>query len=210
MTTAKSKKRRSRISNARMLTLQEIISDGRFESDSGGLLRKPDFFFGDLIEEDDVALYDWDYKWLCQIGSRRFFLLNMEWMYPLAYLHHMSVCQIIDWELIKPISGVTLGKISAGEAFTIGHGRDVLGLQPGLVRAEYQTEETPQLATTFIRQFLDVRSEFPLKFHAIGWIHTTDKTWWGRMVGFTLAKFEDLLLQAELYRAVRAVQYGNL
>jgi len=49
-------------------------------------LRKPDFFFGDSIEEDEAAFYDRDYKRLCQIGNRRFFLLNMERMYPLAYL----------------------------------------------------------------------------------------------------------------------------
>ena len=49
----------------------------------------------------------------------------------------------MDWELVRPIYGVTLGKIGAHEAFTVGHGRDVLGLQPGLVRTEYPTGETP-------------------------------------------------------------------
>ena len=73
VTTGKSKERRSWISNASMLTLWEIISDGRFESDSRALLRKPDFFFGNSIEEDEAALYDGDYKWLRQIGNRRFF-----------------------------------------------------------------------------------------------------------------------------------------
>ena len=73
----------------------------------------------------------------------RFFLLNMEWMYPLVYLQHMSVCRTMDWELVKPIFRVFLGKIGAREAFTVSHGRDVLGLQLGLVRAEYPTGETP-------------------------------------------------------------------
>ena len=45
-----------------MLTLKEIISDGRFKSDSRALLKKPDFFFGDSIKEDEAALYDGDYK----------------------------------------------------------------------------------------------------------------------------------------------------
>jgi len=80
-----------------MLTLREIISDGRFESNSRALLRKPEFFFGDSIEEDEAALYDGDYKWLRQIGNMRFFLPNMERMYPLAYLQHISVCQTMDW-----------------------------------------------------------------------------------------------------------------
>ena len=39
----------------------------------------------------------------------------------------------------------------------------------------------------------------------IGWIHSTDKMWWGRMVEFTLAEFEDLLLQAGLYGVVMDV-----
>jgi len=78
--------------------------------------------------------------------------------------------------LVKPIFRVSLGKIGAHESFTVGHRRDVLGLQPDLVRAEYPIGEPPQLATTFIRQFLDLRGDFPPKFHAIGWIHSTDKT----------------------------------
>ena len=172
----KSRKRRSRVSNASMLTLREIISDGRLESDSRALLRKPDFFFGDSIEEDEAALYDGDYKWLCEIGNRRFFFPNIERVYPLAYLQHMSMRLTIDWELVKPIFRVSLGKIGARRAFTVGHGRDVLGLQPYLVRAEYPTVETSQLATTFIRQFLDVRGDFPPEFYTIGWIHSTDKT----------------------------------
>ena len=96
--------------------------------------------------------------------------------------------------MVKPISRVSLGKISAREAFTVSHGRDMLGLPPSLVRAKYPTGETPQLAATFIRQFLDVRGDFPPKFCAIGWIYSTDKPWWGRMVGFALTEYEDLLL----------------
>ena len=41
-----------------MLTLQEILSDGQFESDSRTLLRKPAFFFGDSGKEDETALYE--------------------------------------------------------------------------------------------------------------------------------------------------------
>ena len=44
------------------------------------------------------------------IGNRRFFLPNMERMYPLTYLQHMFVCRTIDWELVRPISRVTLAR----------------------------------------------------------------------------------------------------
>jgi len=96
VTTGKSREQRSRISNASMLALQKIIYDGRIELDSCALLRKPGYFFSDSIEEDEAALYEGDYKWLCQIGNRRFFLPNMEQMYPLAHLQHMSVCRTMD------------------------------------------------------------------------------------------------------------------
>ena len=87
----KSRMSRDRLSNPSMLTFREIITNGWFESDTRIVLKKPDFFFGDAITEDDRVLYDRDYKWLRQIEDRRFFLPNMERMYPLAYLQHTSV-----------------------------------------------------------------------------------------------------------------------
>ena len=79
-----------------MLTLMELLSDGQFESDSRTLLRKSVFFFGDSINENEEGLYDDNYKWLCQIEYRRFFLSNMERIFLLSYLQHMSVCQLMD------------------------------------------------------------------------------------------------------------------
>jgi len=128
-----------------MRTLWKIFSDGQFESDSRTLLRKPIFFFGDSVKEDEATLYDGNYKWLCRIGDRKFFLPNMERTYPLAYLQHMSVCRIMDWDLVKSYSGVSLGKIGVHEAYTIRHGRCVLGLLPGLVRTEYPKGRPPSL-----------------------------------------------------------------
>ena len=84
----------------------------------------------------------------------------------------------------------------------------MLGLQPGLVRTEYPTGETPKLGATFIKQFLDVGGDFPPEFRATSWVHSTNKNWWCRMVGFVLAELGYLLLQVGLYGAVRAVQYG--
>ena len=66
--------------------LWEIMMDGWFESDFLVALKKPDFFFGVAITEDDMILYDGDKKWLCQIGDKKFFFPNMERMYPLVYL----------------------------------------------------------------------------------------------------------------------------
>ena len=100
------------------------------------------------------------YKWLRLIKDRTFFLPNMKSMYPLAYLQHISICRAMEWGLSKSISGVSLGKLGVNEAYAVGHGRDVLRLHPGLVKAEYLTGKTPQLAATFINQFLKVRGKF--------------------------------------------------
>jgi len=73
----------------------------RLEPDTRITLKKTDFFFGDAIAEDDRILYDRDYKWLRQIGDRRFFLFNIERTYPLAYLQHVLVYCSIEWDLSK-------------------------------------------------------------------------------------------------------------
>ena len=49
-----------------------------------------------------------------------------------------------------------MGKIGVHEAYTIGHGKCVLGLHPGLVWTEYPKGENPQLGATFLQQFLEV------------------------------------------------------
>jgi len=63
----------------------------------------------------------------------------MERMFSLSYLQHISVRRLMDWELTKSLSGVSLGKISANAAYPVGHGREVIELQPELVRSEYPT-----------------------------------------------------------------------
>jgi len=94
-------------------------------------------------------------------------------------------------------------------AYQIGQGRKTIGLQPGLVRAEYPTRETPQRVPTFINRFMTAKGDFPSsEFRVIGWIHSSEKQWWFRMVNFALVQLEDLLWQAGLYGAVRAILHG--
>ena len=95
---------------------------------------------------------------------------------PLSYLQHMSVHRAMEWELYKFVSSVSLGKLGTKEAYPVGHGKDMFGLFPGLVRSEYPKGKTPQLASTFINQFLKVRGDFPADFCLPGWVHSTDKS----------------------------------
>jgi len=188
--------------------VREIISDGLFETDSRTSLRKPAFLFSDAIDEDDRILHDGDYKWLRQIGDRRFFLPNMERMYSLSNLQHISVHRAMDWDLSQFVSSISLGRLGAKEIHSAGHGKEVFGLFLGLVKSEYPIGETPQLGATLINQFMKVRGDFPIDFRPVGWVHSTNKFWWGRMVGFVLVELGTLLQQVELYHSVRSVQYG--
>jgi len=74
----------------------------------------------------------------------------------------------MEWNLSQSISSVFISKLDAKEAYPTGHEKDVFSLYPRLVRAEYPIGETPQLATTFINQFLKVRGDFPADFPPIG------------------------------------------
>ena len=64
------------------------------------------------------------------------------------------------------------------------------------------------MATTFINEFLKVRGDFPTDFHLLRWVHFTNKSWGGKMVGFVLTELGDLLKQVGLYHVVRVIQYG--
>jgi len=97
----KNREWQTKLSRASMLTLQELISNGQFESDACTLLRKPHFLLRDSIKEDEEILYDNNYKWLRQIGNWRFFLPNMEQMFPLLYLQSMYIRRLMDWDLTK-------------------------------------------------------------------------------------------------------------
>ena len=49
-------------------------------------------------------------------------------------------------DLSRFVSGVSLGRLGAKKVYSVGHGKDVFSLFPGLVRPEYPKGETPQLA----------------------------------------------------------------
>ena len=112
--------------------LQELISDGRFESNDHHQFSKPVFLFGDAIKEDEEILFDGNYKWFHQIREYRFFLPNMERMFPLSCLHPRLFPD--DWDLVRAQSGIAIGRISNSAAFSVGHSREVLALFPNSMK----------------------------------------------------------------------------
>jgi len=149
-------------------------------------------------------MYDGSYKWL-----RRFFLPDIEMMFSLSSIQSMSLHWSIEWELTKKQSRVFLRRISHHTAITAGHGRNVVGLLLGSLKAEYPIGETSHQAAMFIDEFMAVKDEFPKdELRALGWVHSSDKYWWSRMVGFVLEDMKKELIQTSFYAAVRAIQYG--
>ena len=109
----------------------------------------------------------------------------------------------MEWDLIEDQSRVSLERISHYTIVPTGHDRNVIGLLPGLLKAEYLVGETPHQAAMFINQFMVVKGDFPKgEFQALGWVHSSDKYWWSRMVGFVLEDLKDELLQIILYTVV--------
>jgi len=168
VTADKSQERRERLSNVDAATLRELMTDVAFTTDSRVLMKKPAFFFGDHISEGGYTLHDGDYKWLRQIGDRRFFLLNMERMYPLSYLQHMSIPRKMTWEISRPVPEVTLGSLGSKKVYHAGHEKEVFGLFPGLLRTDHPVGETPKLGTTFLNAFMKVGGDFSVDFRSPG------------------------------------------
>ena len=73
---------------------------------------------------------------------------------------------------------------------------------------ELPVGEIPKLGTTFLNAFMKAEGDFLVEFRAPGWVHSTEKYWWRRMVSFILTDLGDLLEHVGLYPTVRAVQYG--
>jgi len=107
------------------------------------LLRKLVFFFGDAIDENEEVLFDGNYKWLRQIRERRFFLPNMERIFPLLYKQSKSLNRYIDWYLVKVQSAVAIKRISNRAAFPVGHSREILELLSYSMKQEFPIGEPP-------------------------------------------------------------------
>ena len=131
MTADKSKERRERLSNVDPATLRELMTDAAFTTNSRVPMKKPVFFFGDNISDGGYTLHDRDYKWLRQIEGRRFFLPNMERMYPLSYLQHMSVPRPMVWEITRPVPEVSLGTLAPGRYIMLVMRRRLSACFPG-------------------------------------------------------------------------------
>ena len=121
----KDEEREARLTRGSAVTLRELLLDGRLEPVDRRILRKSKFLFRDAIELDEEDLYNGKYKWLRQIVNCRFFLLNMEHIFPLSCLQSLSIYRHMKWDLVKAQPGVAIGRISNRVDFPVGYGRKV-------------------------------------------------------------------------------------
>ena len=86
-------------------------------------------------------------------------------------------------------------QISYHTAVPTGHDRNVVGLLPSSLKAEYPIGETLHQAAMFINQFMAVKGDFPKgEFRALGWVQSSNKYWWSRMMAIVLEDFKEELL----------------
>ena len=123
------------------------------------MLRKPNFLFGDSVNEDAEVMYDGSYKWLRQLGERHFFLPDMERMFSLSSIQSMSFHRSMKWKLTKEQSEVSLGQISHHAA--LGRARQECSwVAIGVIEGRLSDRETPHQATSFINQFMVIKGDF--------------------------------------------------
>jgi len=67
----------------------------------------------------------------------------------------------MEWDLIEEQSEVSLGQIFHHTTVLVDHDKNIVGLLPGSLEAEYPVGETPHQASMFINQFMDVEGDFP-------------------------------------------------
>ena len=209
LTAGQSPDRRERLSNVDRRTFRALMTDAAFKTDDGVRLEKPAFFFGDHVHDDGRRVSEGTYKWLRQIKGGRFFLPDMERMFPLSYFQHMSIPRKMEWDISQYVPEITLGDFGFQKVNRYdSHDRSAVGLFPASRKSDVPVGEIPQLAATFLNSFMEAEGDYPTEFRAHGWIHSTGNIWWGRMVGFVLIELKELLERVGLYPAIRAVQWG--
>src|SRR3954466_4361169 len=104
-------------------------------------VKKPSFFFGDsLAPDDDLQAVETE-QWIYETDGELFFLPPIQRSHSLGYLHHLSVPRHIDWELVRVIHGLPVGRL---EGLSMSPQiEDVFGLFPGYAQRGYPAGEIP-------------------------------------------------------------------
>ena len=197
------------ISDPNTDVLRVLVTDAKFETGSRKKLTKPAFLFGDRVSISKGIMHGGHYKWLRQIGDRRFFLPDMHRMFPISYYQCASVPRHMNWDLVREQDGVAVGVLTHKGVNTAGYNRQVSALEPCLFSRGYPLGETASPANTFMRRFLAAKGEFPTAvFRAPGWVHSSKTGWWARMIEFVLAELKEPLAQSGLACPIMATKHG--
>lgn len=91
-------------------------------------------------------------------------------MHVLAYLQNLSVPHRMDWNLVSFVPKMAIEKLGYHEALRVSHEKGVSGLFHVAVQSKLTQGEVPQLANTFINQFIKANGDYSFEFRAKGWV----------------------------------------
>src|SRR4051812_16170519 len=98
-------------------------------------LKKPSFFFGDALTSDDDLLATEREHWIYETDGELFFLSSIQRSHSLGYLYRLFVSRHIDWELVHPIRGLSVGRLE--DLSMPPQSEEIFGLFPGCAQHGY-------------------------------------------------------------------------
>src|SRR4051812_46710750 len=136
-----------------------LITDNGLQSSFMRPLRKPSFFFGDSLAPDDELLAVETEQWIYEVDDDRFFLPSIQRSHSLGYLYRLSVPRHMEWELVRPIPGLSV--CNPVDLNMPPWSEEIVGLFPGYAQRGYPAGEAPQVVQTFGRRFSELGLEYP-------------------------------------------------
>lgn len=114
----------------------------------------------------------------------------------------------MEWCFTKDRDGIPVGNFGCQDPYQNGLDRYLTNLLSERVAKDFPLSKSPKLASTFLNDFLKFKGHYPANnFRTPGWVYSTDRMRWSRMISFMLTNFKATLKDIGLYGAIRNVQY---
>ncbi|ONK56835.1 uncharacterized protein A4U43_C10F13590 [Asparagus officinalis] len=191
-------------------SLRQLITDAPLVKDPSSThpLRKPDYLFGDSIE-DPAAVFLGMEQWLHHDDGGHLYLPPIPRHRSFAELRCQAVPREMSWRLTEEHERIHYSYITRG---TVGSSNrnQITGLHPGITGLNDPPKgEIFTVANTVKNRLAALGREMPATGHrCYGWVHSSDRLWWTRLSHYILDRFGEDLKAGGLYAAIRATTYG--
>ncbi|XP_020262898.1 uncharacterized protein LOC109838879 [Asparagus officinalis] len=191
--------------------LRQLITDAPFTADatSTQALKKPDFLFGDHVEDPDTLTFSEEH-WLNLEESALLYIPSVPRHCSFTHLEGQGVERRMSWELTDDAVRVQCGYVSHGKTPGSGGYHPVRGLRPGIMGLDAAPPDEMFTVASTVRNRLALlgrRLPHP-EFRCYGWASSLPKGWWPRMTDYVLGHWEKILKSSGLYVPIRATMYG--